>query len=191
MSTESGEGSSERGRGDSKLETTKVLNSLRPDRISGGPGKKGVKKGSNAYRAIDEGQSTEIFFKNHDQIERETATKTQVVEVGYINKMANKQQISPNLAEKMKMISESRFSNLMRSTSGADSEPTVTSGLALKKITLELRPTEDEETDRRAPRTTFDILGSQTQKSQRIPLIRDCCARLKAKRGEPYVPGQR
>ena len=89
------------------------------------------------------------------------------------------------------MISESRFSNLIRSTSGADSEPTVTSGLALKKITLELRPTEDEETDRRPPRTTFDILGSQTQKSQRIPLIRDCCVRLKAKRGEPYVPGQR
>ena len=57
MSTESGESSSERGR-DSKLETTKVLNSLRPDRISGGPGrggKKGLKKGFAAYRPIDEG----------------------------------------------------------------------------------------------------------------------------------------
>ena len=57
MSTKSVESSSERGR-DSKLETTKVLNSLRPDRISGGPGrggKKGVKKGFAAYRAIDEG----------------------------------------------------------------------------------------------------------------------------------------
>ena len=58
MSTESGESSSERGE-DSKKETTKVvLNSLRPDRIIGGPGigvKKGVKKGFAAYRPIDEG----------------------------------------------------------------------------------------------------------------------------------------
>jgi hypothetical protein len=105
--------------------------------------------------------------------------------------MAKKQQISPNLAEKMKMISESRFSNLMRSTTGTDREATATSGLTLKKIKLEIKPSEDEETDRPPPHTTFDILGSQTQKSQRIPLIRDCCARLKAKRGEPYIPGQR
>jgi hypothetical protein len=91
----------------------------------------------------------------------------------------------------MKMISESRFSNLMRSTSGTDREPNATSGIALKKIKLELKPIEDEETERLPPHTTFDILGYQTQKSQRIPLIRDCCARLKAKRGEPYVPGQR
>ena len=89
------------------------------------------------------------------------------------------------------MISESRFSKLMRSTSGADRDLTATSGLALKKIRLELKPIDDGETDRPIPLMTLEILGSQTQKYQRIPLIRDCCAKLKAKRGELYVPGQR
>ena len=62
----------------------------------------------------------EIFFKNHDQIEQEMAGKTKEVEVGYIDKLMKKSQISPNLAEKMKLITETRYTNLMKSFTGPE-----------------------------------------------------------------------
>jgi hypothetical protein len=48
------------------------------------------------------------------------AGKTKDVEVGYIDKLAQKASISPNLAEKLKLITESRYSNLIKSVSGPD-----------------------------------------------------------------------
>ena len=100
----------------------------------------------------------EIFFKNHEQIQQEMAGKTKEVEVSYIDKLAKKSQISPNLAEKMRLISETRYTNLMKRVSGPDkrelnnsSDTSINSGSALKKARLEIRPNHhDEETDRSA-----------------------------------------
>jgi hypothetical protein len=143
---------------------------------------------------------TEIFFKNSEQIQHEMAGKSKEVQVGYIEKLALKKQISPKLADRLKLITETRYSNLMKSTSGPDpeqmrrqdEEDSFLSHSTLKKVRLELKPTVDEETDR-VPSNTLKLLGggAYTQKSSKIPLIRDCCVKLKAKRGEPYTPGAR
>lgn len=97
------------------------------------------------------------------------AEKTKEVEIGYIEKLTTKQQISPQLADQLKMITDSRFSNLMKSTSGPDqrdmesSMASVTSGSGLKKIRLEIRPKDGEITI--PPSNSMALLGSKTQKA--------------------------
>ena len=69
---------------------------------------------------VPEEAKAEMFFKNHVQLEKEMAGKTKEVEVGYIEKLASRKQISPVLAHRLKMITESRYTNLMKSASGPD-----------------------------------------------------------------------
>jgi len=48
------------------------------------------------------------------------AGKSKDVEQGYIDKLAEKASISFALASKLKLISDSRYSNLMKTSSGPD-----------------------------------------------------------------------
>ena len=114
------------------------------------------------------------------------AGKTKEVEIGYIDKLAQKSTISNQLANKLKSISESRYTNLVKSVSGPeyrkiyqdDAESMLDStpnGSRLKKVKLEIRG----EADQTAAGVTLQLLNPISVKAKttpsRIPLIRDCC----------------